>query len=114
MWLEGLGLLISRVWKAGFASETAFSLLLSLYSLLADHFRKWQQQQQQQNPLLSNPTYQLPMFVSFRQQRHFIQKHLLMEASQYSDDPDSALGDEMYFHPSSLVEKAALKKKPGS
>lgn len=30
------------------------------------------------------------------QQRHFGLKSLLMDASQYGDDPDSAYGDEVY------------------
>ena len=36
----------------------------------------------------------------FRQKRYLEYNHLLMDFSQYGEDPDSAYGDEVYAQPS--------------
>ena len=38
----------------------------------------------------------------FRQERNFECNHLLMDFSQYGEDPDSAYGDEVYAQPSTI------------
>ena len=82
-------------WTAGTVIEFAFSLLLPLCSLRADNFREWQQSWNQFiSPL--NPTSKLAAFV-FPLNRHIfmLDIYILMDHSQYADDPDSALGEEV-------------------